>query len=177
MLNALKWFKQQNMDAFVDWHPFNHPDFPGKTVEIGGIKPFVMDNPPADRLDAIADGEFKFLGEFVGMMPRVTIADVKVEPLGGDVYRITATASNEGAMPTASQMGQATREPHRLQWHLDGPPDTTFIIGHKREQIERLAGNGGRDEFSWLIRTPAESIRLTIESPSVGSASKSVKLK
>ena len=45
--------KNKINDVFVPWTEINHPDFPGKKTEVGGIKPFAMINPPADTLDDI----------------------------------------------------------------------------------------------------------------------------
>ena len=43
----LKWFDEHAPDAFVAWQAVEHPDFPGRRVEVGGFRPFVQTNPPA----------------------------------------------------------------------------------------------------------------------------------
>ncbi len=41
----LKWLDQNCPEAFVPWKGLEHPDFPGKKVEIGGFAPFARSNP------------------------------------------------------------------------------------------------------------------------------------
>ena len=51
IVNALRWFDREKIDGFVPWKEVKHPDFPDKKVEVGGVKPFMMLNPPAKELD------------------------------------------------------------------------------------------------------------------------------
>lgn len=172
-LNALAWFKQQGMEGYVPWQPIQHPDLEGQKVEIGGFKPFLRDNPPAELLDGLAETQSKFLVELLGMLPRVELAEVKVEPLGAGVWRVTAVVVNEGKLPTASEMGRLSRQPQRLQVELKLPPRASLVTGHARRSLAPLAGEGGRAEEKWLVRvdsdkSPAFSVRAW--SPMAGTA-------
>ena len=172
--NALAWFKQRGMEGFVPWQSIQHPDLEGKKVEIGGFKPFLKDNPPAELLDGLAETQSKFLVKLLGMLPRVELAEVKAEPLGAGVWRVTAVVVNKGKLPTTSEMGRVSRQPQRLQVELKLPAGASLVTGHARRSLTPLAGEGGRAEEKWLVRvdsdkTPVFSVRAW--SPMAGEAS------
>src|ERR1043166_966664 len=57
----LKWLDENARESFVPWKPVEHPDFPGKKVEIGGFAPFAKTQPPEKLLGELAAREGKFL--------------------------------------------------------------------------------------------------------------------
>jgi hypothetical protein len=178
-LNALRWFAREKIDGFVPWRPVAHPDLPGRKVEVGGFKPFLRDNPPAAELEPLAEKHWRFLVRLVEWLPRVEIIEAKAEPLGGATWRITAAVANQGYLPTMPQMGKVNEEPHHLQIQVGLPRGCTLLTGSPRTKLPVLAGNGGRTEHTWLVRTgpvPPASLRVRAWSPSVGQASTSVKL-
>ncbi len=177
--NALAWFEQQGTDGFVDWQAIEHPDLADKKVEIGGFKPFLRENPPAELLDELADGQYEFLLKLSDMLPRVKIAELKAEALGADVWRVTAAVVNEGVLPTVSEMGRLTRDPQRLQIELALPSGIELVTGHGRRTIRPLAGDGGRTEEKWLVRQLAggkPTLTVRVWSPMAGSAERQVRL-
>ena len=178
-LNALAWFEQNGIDGFVDWQPIEHPDFPDRKVEVGGFKPFLRDNPPADQIDPLAQKHWEFVRQLVDVFPRLTIPKVKTEPLGSGVWRVTAAVVNEGRLSTVSQMGSTTRLHHGLQMEISLPRGVSLVTGHTRVGIDTLAAEGGRAEKTWLVQAPSErpaSLRIRVWSPSVGSQVNVVKL-
>ncbi len=178
-VSALAWFKQEGVDGFVDWKPVEHPDLEGRKVEIGGFKPFLKQNPPARLLDEAARGQYEFLLKLAGMLPRVKIASLQAEPLGADVWRVTAAVVNEGTLPTVSEMGRITREPQLLQAELVFPKQVSLMTGHARRAIGPLAGEGGREEVKWLVRSATSKtlkLKVRVWSPMVGSVTKDVDL-
>jgi hypothetical protein len=178
-LNALAWFEQQGVDGFVDWQPFEHPDLAGKKVEIGGFKPFLKNNPPAGMFDEVAGEQYVFLLKLGDMLPRVKIAELKAEPLGADVWRVTAAVVNEGVLPTASEMGRLTRDPQLLQVELMLPAGVSLVTGHARRSIAPLAGDGGRAEEKWLVRGASDKalmLKVRVWSPMAGSVTEEVRL-
>ena len=45
--NYLRWAQQQGItNTFTDWKQVQHPDYPNQKVEVGGLDPFVLINPP-----------------------------------------------------------------------------------------------------------------------------------
>ena len=178
-LNALRWFAEKKIEGFVDWKPVSHPDFPGRKVEVGGFKPFLRLNPPAEELGPLAERHWHFLRRLAELLPVLAIEEVKTEPLGEGVWRVTALVVNRGYLPTVSRMGRITNDPLLLQAAVDLPPGAALVTGHPRLEIPTLAGNGGKAEPKWLVRIePGKEVVLTLRAwcSSVGSVSKSVKL-
>ncbi|MFQ5844796.1 MAG: hypothetical protein ACE5JG_07395 [Planctomycetota bacterium] len=99
-LNALRWFEREGIEGFVDWVAVSHPDFEGRKVEVGGIKPFLLLNPPASLLGELADKHFRFLAGLVDLLPEVRIERVQVDSLGEGLRRLTVTVVNRGYLPT-----------------------------------------------------------------------------
>ncbi len=184
-LNALAWFDREKVDGFVPWKPVSHPDFPDRKVEVGGFRPFLRLNPPAKLLDDLARRHERFLRKLAEMFSRVKIDRIKTEPLGGDVWRVTAVVVNHGYLPTVSKMGEFSRQTQSLQIALDVPKDAKLLTGTARSRLPRLEGNGGRTEKVWLVRLPVakakpkkpQSMKVRVWSPSVGRTAKTVKLK
>lgn len=178
-LNALRWFAQEKIDGFAGWSRIAHPDFPKRKVEVGGFRPFLRLNPPADQLEPSAEKHGQFVRRLAGLLPRVAIQEAKAEPLGEGIWRVTAVVVNRGYLPTVSQMGRTTREPHPLQIQLELPKGVSLVTGHARRQLPPLAGRGGKAEQTWLVRAPQArpgSLRLRVWSPSVGKAARRVRL-
>lgn len=176
VINPLKWFEQSGVAGFAPWVEVKHPDFPDKKVEVGGIKPFYLLNPPAEKLDGLAETHFKFIAELAGLMPKVTIGEVKVEPLGGSVYRVTVPFVNDGHLPTMTAMGAVNTTPYPLNVTLDLPEGARLLTGTVRSQLPPIPGNGRRESI-WLVRTDAAELTITVTSPAVGSDTKKVSLK
>jgi hypothetical protein len=178
LLNTLRWLDQQKRPGWVNWTKVNHPDFPGQTVEVGGLHPLVTWNPPHAELTDLTKRHADFVSETAKLLPSLTIRDPKAESLGGGIYRVTLKVANTGYLPTMSEMGSTTRQapPLNFAWQL--PAGTEWLQGHERGQIERLAGITGQSELSWLIRIPGNqpsSGTLTIQSPIAGKSSTSLK--
>ena len=176
---AIRWFKEQKIDGFVPWTKVDHPDFPGRTVEVGGFKPFLQTTPPAKELKRLAQIHGQFLTELANSFARLKVASVKTEPLDGGLYRVTAMISNEGALPTELSMGGLSRQTYPVQVELLAPKDAKFIKGSRRTKIGRLGPMGGHAEVTWLLRIPPSGkdqkdtppkFQVRAWSPSVGKA-------
>lgn len=180
-LNALRWAKANNIPIFADWKRVEHPDFPGRVVEVGGFRPYLRTNPPAEKLPALADVHGKFLVEIAASLPRLEFAPPKVESLGGGVFRATLTVVNRGTLPTASEMSEIAQRTPALQMRLELPPGGKLLQGSGRRRLSVLRAGGGSAEETWLIQLPPGSGPLTatatVWSPSVGQATVTVPLK
>ena len=178
-LSALRWLDREKIDGFVPWKRIEHPDFPGRVVEVGGIKPFLRLNPPARELEPLADKHWRFVRRLVELLPELAIHQSKAEPLGGGLWRVSVTAVNRGYLPSVSQMGRITGQPHPLQAAIELPPGVKLVTGHARGQLPPLPGNGGKAETTWLVSAPAgKEHRLTVHvwSPSVGDCRQTIVL-
>ncbi|MBN2475664.1 MAG: hypothetical protein JXB62_13715 [Pirellulales bacterium] len=178
-LNALRWFTREGIDGFVEWTKIEHPGFPGKRVEVGGFKPFLRLNPPADRLDALVEKHEQFVLRLAEWLPRVAIEATKVEPLGGGAWRVTAVVVNQGYLPTMSEMGCVGQQPYPLQVELELPEGVSLATGSARGPLPALAGHGGSVERIWLVLAPETgrtTLTLRVWSPSVGSQTETLTL-
>ncbi len=176
--NALRWLAEKKIDGFVNWQAIEHPDFAGKKVEIGGFKPYVLINPPATELDALTDKHLKWLGDVAELLPRIEISETKVAPLGAGVYRVTVAVSNTSFLPTMSEMGRTTRQPHPVQLKIDLPAGAKFAQqASARTSLNPIKG-GGREEHTWLILAPkGGAAKVRAWSPSVGAHETNIELK
>ena len=178
-LAALRWFDREKIDGFVPWRRIEHPDFPGKRVEVGGFKPFYRWNPPGNRLDGLAEKHFAYLKQLGTLLPELAVQEVKTEARGGGAWRVTAVVLNKGYLPTMCEMGRISREPQSLQAELELPTGVTLAFGNPRTKLPVLAGNGGKAEHTWLVVAPpqqAVKLKLKVWSPVVGSVSKVIDL-
>ncbi len=173
--NALRWFKREGIDGFIDWKEFDHPDFPGKKVEIGGLKPFLLLNPPPKELDGLAEKHRDFAKKLVELMPALKIGDVKVEALGEGVFRITVPVHNEGYLPTMSELARSGNLMNPVQLKIDLPAKATLVSGVARVKLGRIDGYA-KVEHVFLVKGAGDAT-VTAWAPAVGSDAKPVVLK
>lgn len=179
-LNALRYFAANNLDGFVDWQPIEHPDFPNQKVEIGGFKPFYRTHPPIGEVPGLAKKHVDFLLECAALKPKLTLPKLTAEALGGGVVRLSATVVNEGFLPTHSEMGALSQQIYPLQIAWSTPEKTQWLQGSPRTRLDRLAGQGGRVEKTWLVRLPEplpKDLTVRVFAPAVGSVEATVPLK
>lgn len=176
-INALRWFAAKGIEGFVEWRPIEHADFPGKTVEVGGFKPFYRNNPPAGELDGLAEKQVAFLLQVSELLPRLEIREQKAESLGGGVFRVSAQVANAGYLPTMPEMGVVNGEPFPLQVMLSLPEGGSLLRGRTRTRLARLTGNGDSRAQEWLVRfaaAPSASAPIKIWAPAAGSSTAEV---
>lgn len=161
--------------AFVPFHPFNHPAL--GPVEIGGWRPGVRLNPPMAQVGPITEAHLAFLEELTGRLARLAVPEVKVQAKGGRTFEIEALVRNDGYLPTALAQGVRTRKapPVLVRLELAG---ATVLAGRPREQLDTLAGSGGRQTFRWLILAPEalRETRLEVTCPRAGTVVVPVRL-
>ncbi|MCO6042478.1 M14 family metallopeptidase [Aeoliella sp. ICT_H6.2] len=177
-VNALAWFAQEGIEGFVEWQEVEHPDFPGKQVEVGGFKPLLREHPPADDLDELATRHAKFLADTIALRAKLAFGKAKVETLGAGVYRIQATVINQGYLPTVSSMGRTAGKLQRLEIELKLPEGSKVLVGDRRQTLGTLDGGGGNQQAKWLVRLPAgtEKLELQAGEPSVGYCQQTIEL-
>ncbi len=175
--NAYRWIAVNGGNGFVDWKRFDHPDFPGREVEIGGFAPFVSINPPAPLLDSLSRGQFEFVSALAGALPRLTLRDAKVTAVGARTYRIEVEVANDGYFPTLSAIGVEAFWPRRIRLGLDAGGGE--IVGGRAVQlIGPIPGSGGSEKFRWVVVGEAgTSVTITASSPVAGTASETLKLR
>jgi hypothetical protein len=176
--NTYRWLKANAPDQLVEWTAVTHPDFPGKAVEVGGIKPFATLLPPASQVDAIAAKHTAFVKDLAGMLPRLALREIRVEQVQARVFRITAQVANVGYLPTNAAIGAAVRWPRRVRVDLVTGSGQDIASGRAMQLLSSIPGSGGSAELSWLVvGAPGSTVTLKAETPMAGSVSETITLR
>lgn len=174
-LSFLQWAEKQKLEGyFVPWIKIQHPDFPDKEAEVGGIAPFVKINPPFRMIDSIAALHHDFLIELVEMAPAVDIDPVKIENLGKDLYRITVMVVNKGVLPTSSEIGDKLKWVRKPSLYFEISSKQKLVQGLRVNVLEKIPGRGTK-ELSWLVKGKGKIV-ITAGSEMTGIVSKEINL-
>jgi len=167
--------KKKLNDMFVPWTIIVHPDFPGKTVEVGGIKPFAVLNPPEDTIGDLISSHYRFITEISAMHPELEFLDVKTENAGENIFRLSLKVHNKGVFATAAEIGEPNIWTRVMRLTLKPSKGQTILSGLKVQRIQRLQGDESV-EFSWLIsgKGPAD---ISAGAANTGLVSTSVEFK
>ncbi|MFZ9187811.1 MAG: M14 family metallopeptidase, partial [Algoriphagus sp.] len=168
-------------DAFVNYKEFKHPQF--GTVEIGGFKKTFGRAHPGFLLEQDAHRNAAFTIYHAYHTPKLSIADVKEEDLGGGLKAVTATIFNERMMPTHASQD--------LKYRIERPDYVTlsgakvvagFVVEDEdmkkyTEQIaspERIAVANipgmGAVKVRWIVSS-TQNMSITVDSAKGGKAS------
>ncbi len=156
-------------DYFVDWTPIEHPDFPGMRAEVGGFKPWVRYNPPAEYLELPVQEHLAFLVNLSSYWPKLEFQAVRTEKLENQVYRITGRVVNTGYLPTHTQLGDRTRWVRQIRNRVLLAEGQEMLLGIDRTFHGALQP-GEAIDFSWLVRGQGQII-LEAASPMIGISS------
>ena len=151
----LKQAGENTGNLFVEWQPVEHPGFPGKTLEVGGIKPFALTVPNDSLLNGIIDSHYNFIISSAQYHPDIELVDVKVKNVEKDIYRISAKLHNRGVFATINELGTRNSWVRMMTVELTSQGNLTFLSGQKKEITNRLRGDEYR-EFNWLVRGEGE---------------------
>ena len=162
-------------DLFVPWTEIKHPDFPDKKVEVGGIKPFVMINPPADKLGELIIRNYRFITSIAALHPELEFIDLKTENAGENVFRLTLKINNKGIFATCSEIGVINMWTRLMRLSLETSNGQSILSGQKVQRMPRLEGDQSM-EFSWLIMGKG-TIKLNAGAVNTGFISASADLK
>lgn len=146
----LAWADSNDQDVFVNWTEMNHPDFPGKKVEVGGTKPF-SSIPPYALVDSIGLAHTEFLIQLAEMKPSLSLENMTIEKAGKNLTRITIDIYNGGTLPTASRLGTRTRWVRNVLIDIELSNGLTLVSGPKRSYESTIKG----DEHvtrTWLVQ-------------------------
>ena len=149
--NYLAWADSLGWNnVYTPWKEIQHPDFPGKKVEVGGINPFVMVNPPFEKVGEIAEEHTDFILKLAEMQPKLEMHNIKIESIGNGLTRISADLFNNSPIPTHSQMGERSRWLRKVRVDLNVPAER-IISGNKIELID-VIGAYEKVELSWIVK-------------------------
>lgn len=162
------------MDQVIPWQKTEHPDFPGRTVEIGGIKPFVALNPPITMIDSISGHHLKFLGGLADMHPALKFSNIKVTPNSGDMYQVEAEITNTGGFPTMPFLATGSKWVKKIRLEILPSKNQVITGGQKVFLYDRIVP-GETVKPAWLIQGKG-TIVLKAGSPQTGTIMKEVEL-
>jgi hypothetical protein len=172
----LKFAKDKKIDdAFVPWTEIKHPDFPDKKVEVGGIKPFLMINPPADTLEYLISKNYKFVTAIAAMHPELEYLDSKIENAGENIFRITLKVHNKGVFATCAEAGDFNQWTRIMRITLEHGSGQNILSGQKVQRIQRLEGDKSA-EYSWLISGKGQ-VKIAAGALNVGTINMALELK
>lgn len=137
-------------DAFVAWSEYEHPQL--GTVEIGGFRPYATTNPDAARVAELGAAHGRFAARLAGMLADVSIVSTSVTGHGGAVFTVTAEVENSGYFPTALAHGMVARSVDPVTVQIGVDPAAVLTGADKTATTGSLAGSGGREKFTWVIR-------------------------
>lgn len=171
----LRWAASQGItNTFVPWKAVNHPDFPGQTVEVGGVDPFVLTNPPYKMVDGIVAKHTDFLIGLAAMAPQLAMVNVKTEKVTDGLTRVTLSVINNGDLPTYTKIGDRSYFLKKIVVKVNTNANQTVVSGRKTQALESIQGKESR-ELSWLIKG-AGKVTISAGSPTTGSQTIDVSL-
>jgi hypothetical protein len=175
LANYLKWAAQQNTQInLYEWKKIQHPDFPGQVVEVGGLDPVAMVNPPYAMTEEMVTKHTNFIVKLAALQPAVDIVNVKVEKLGSAISRITADVINTGALPSHAKLGEKTYWVKRINVKLNTNNNQTILSGKKIQLLPSLEGYSS-NTITWLVRGTG-NVSLEAGSPTTGIKSINITL-
>lgn len=174
-VDYLRWAESEDHDLFVPWRQVSHPDFPGKQVEVGGWKPFAAYNPPYDLVAGLAEAHSRFIVKLASLKPQVKIENVRVEPVGRGLSRVTADIFNPGTFATMTELAERTRWVRKTKVEMTPGNNQQIISGDKVRLLNAIPG-GGKETVSWLIKGSG-AVTLSAGSAQTGIDTQTITLK
>ncbi len=171
--NYLRWADSQGLkNNFTEWKQIEHPDFPGQKVELGGIDPFVLKNPPFKLVENLVKKHSDFILALSKYTPSIDIINIKKEKLGKDLTRVTVSLFNNGMLPTQTKVGERSYWVKKLSVKIIPQANQSIISGRKNQTIDAIQAQGNQS-ISWLIKG---SGKLTINAGSPTSGTKTIEV-
>ncbi|WP_438945841.1 hypothetical protein [Sediminibacterium sp.] len=143
-------------------------------VEVGGIDPFVMINPPYQLVESIAQKHTDFLIKMAQLRAQVNIQKLSAEKLGNGLTKITIEVINNGLLPTHSKFSDRNYFVKRLKVAIQLNDKQQLIGGKKLELINNMDPNT-MQQFSWIVKGSGD-ISVEAGAPSIGVAKKTISL-
>jgi hypothetical protein len=165
--DLLAAFEAAGIDGFAPWTAYQHPQL--GAVEIGGFVPYALLEPPVDRLAELGEKHGRFAVALAEMLPRVRFVDTEVVAHGGGVFTVKAEIENDGYFPSALRHGVVARSVHPVTVQIQVPHEDVLTGDAKTATFESLAGSGGREELSWVVRgRPGDTVKITLRAQKGG---------
>lgn len=169
--NYLRWAEGQGItNTFTEWKTIQHPDFPNQKVEVGGLDPFVLTNPPYKLVGDLVKKHTAFLVKLAGYQPEVDVVNVKTEKVGNGLTRVTVDVLNRTGLASHSKLGERSYWVKRINVKLNTAANQSVISGKKIQTLNSLEGYSSQ-QLTWLIKG---SGKVTVEAGSPTTGSKTI---
>jgi hypothetical protein len=173
--NYLRWSAQQGItDVFTEWKPITHPDYPNQKVEVGGIDPYVMLNPPYKMVADLAKKHAEFLVKMASFQPEIDVINVQSEPLANGLTRVSVEVINKGALATHSKFADRNYFVKKLNVSLK-LSDKQELVGGKKVFLLNNMEPSTKQSFSWIIKGKGK-ISVEAGCPTAGTKSMEISL-
>jgi hypothetical protein len=156
-VDFIRWAEKEQLDVFTNWQKINHPDYPGKAAEVGGLKPFVKTTPPFKMVGKIVDEHSKFVVALANAKPEAALVNLKIETLEGGVTRVTVVVQNKGLLPALADVGKNNNFIKLVKVNLVLAKDQTVVTGNKVTLLPNLDA-GESKELTWLIKGKGKAV-------------------
>jgi hypothetical protein len=173
--NYLRWAAQQGIaNTFTEWKTIQHPDFPGQKVEVGGVDPYAMMNPPYKMVEPVVKKHTEFLVKLATHQPEIGIENLKTEKLANGLTRVSLDLINKGGLSTHSKLGERSYFIKKIKLAVQTSGKQEVVGGRKIHLLNSIDANGS-ESFSWVIKGTG---KLVIEAgcPTAGNTSIEVNL-
>jgi hypothetical protein len=156
-VDFIRWAEKEQLDVFINWQKINHSDYPGKTGEVGGFKPFVKTTPPFKMVSKIVEEHSKFIMALANSKPEASLVNLKTEVLEGGVTRVTVVVQNKGLLPALADIGKSNNFIKLVKVNLVLTKDQTVVTGNKVTLLPNLDA-GESKELTWLIKGKGKAV-------------------
>ncbi len=158
--NYLRWASQQGItNTFTEWKTIQHPDYPGQKVEVGGVDPYVLNNPPYKMVDAVVKTHTAFLVKLAGYQPEIDVINLKTEKLANGLTRISLDVVNKGNLSTHTKLGERNYFLKKVKVAIQTNDKQEIIGGRKIQLLSSLDPNES-NSFSWVVKGTG---KITVE--------------
>jgi hypothetical protein len=190
---AMEWNdKELGGRGFINWQKYDHPQY--GEIEIGGWNyNYFTQNPPPAFMEPEWKKNCLFEIKRAALTPLLEISRVEEEDLGDGLFRVTATISNVGYLPTnvtqkAVQNGIA--KPVEIEMECEGGE---LLCGERKTEIGHIPGDTpsrsssrvrsvlhpvNQKTVKWLVRAKAGDVllKITARSEKAGTVIKTLKI-
>ncbi len=150
--NYLRWAQQQGLsNTFTEWKTVQHPDYPNQKVEVGGIDPYVLTNPPYKMTGELVKKHTDFLVKLAAQQAEIDVLNVKTEKLANGLTRVSFDLVNKGGLSTHSKLGERSYFLKKLKVAVKTTDKQEIIGGRKITLLSSLDANSSQS-FSWIIK-------------------------
>ncbi|HEY0678730.1 MAG TPA: M14 family metallopeptidase [Chitinophagaceae bacterium] len=169
----LRWSAQQGItDNYTAWKTVQHPDFPNQKVEVGGVDPFALVNPPYKLVPDLVKKHSDFVVKLAAYQPETDIINVRTEKVNAGLTRVTLDVINKGALASHSKLGERSYWVKRINVKVNTTGNQSVISGRKTQLLNSLEGYGSQ-QLSWLIKGNG---KLSIEAGSPTTGTKKIEI-